>query len=137
MSTIITCPFEPTPELQTEDGVLRYLSKLSKLSPKDLCSELSNVMAAKHNHMMLPAGLNEYANKQAVVTDLTDKATAICIHQFGQATVFGVFGGDLRQLNGLLNSLDEQVAQHDLEPDQHGAMLLEKLGDILQPESSR
>lgn len=135
MSTIITCPFEPTPELQSEDGVLLYLSKLSKLSPQELCSELSNVMAAKHNQMMHPAGLNEYQQKQTIVTDLTDKATAICMHQFGQASVFGAFGGDLRQLNELINTLDEQVAQHDLEPEQHGAMLLEKLAEILRPET--
>jgi len=135
MSTIITCPFEPTPELQSEDGVLLYLSKLSELSPQELYIELSNVMAAKHNQMMHLAGLNEYQQKQAIVTDLTDKATAICIHQFGQASVFGVFGGDLRQLNELLNNLDEQVAQRDLEPEKHGAMLLEKLAGVLRPEA--
>jgi len=135
MSTIITCPFEPTPELQSEDGVLLYLSKLSELSPQELYIELSNVMAAKHNQMMHPAGLNEYQQKQAIVTDLTDKATAICIHQFGQASVLGVFGGDLRQINELLNNLDEQVAQRDLEPEKHGAMLLEKLAGVLRPEA--
>lgn len=135
MSTIITCPFEPIPELQSEDGVLLYLSKLSKLSPQELCSELSNVMAAKHNQMIHPAGLNEYQQKQTIVTDLTDKATAICMHQFGQASVIGAFGSDLRQLNELINTLDEQVAQHDLEPEQHGAMLLEKLAEILRPET--
>ncbi|WP_321405867.1 hypothetical protein [Tolumonas auensis] len=136
MSTIITCPFEPTPELQSEEGVRIYFSKLSTLSRSDLCSELSNVMAAKYNQMMVPSGLNEYTQKQAIVTDLTDKATTICIFEFGQATVFGFAGGDLRALNELLNNIDEEVAQHDLEPDRHGAMILRKLSEILLPETN-
>lgn len=133
MSTIITCPFKPIPELQSEDGISLYLSKLSQLSPQELYSELSNVMTAKHNQMMNPAGFNDYQQKQVIVTDLTDKVIAICLHKFGQASIFGVFGSDIRQLNELINTLDEQVAQRELEPEQHGAMLLDKLAEILQP----
>jgi uncharacterized tellurite resistance protein B-like protein len=136
MTTIITSPFEPKPELQTEEGVQSYLAKLSKLSRSDLCIELCSVMAAKHNSMMMPAGLNEYSEKQAIVTDLTDKATAICIFEFGQAPVFGFAGGDLSQLNELINSIDEGVAQQNLEPEEHGSMILHKLSEIFRPESN-
>ena len=134
MSTIITNPYKPTPELQSEEGVRLYLSKISKLSRHDLYTELSNVMAAKHNQMMQPVGLNEIEEKQAIITDLSDKVTVICVHQFGQAVVFGAFGGDLRKLNEWILILDKQVARLVDEPEQYGAMLLEKLGAILQPE---
>ena len=136
MKIIITSPIEPIPELQSEEGVHAYLSKLSELSRSDLCVELCSVMAAKHNLMSLPSGLNEYSEKQTIVTDLTDKATAICIFEFGQATIFGFASGDLRQLNELINNIDEGVAQQDLEPEQHGSMIFRKLSEVLRPEKN-
>lgn len=138
MTTIITPPIEPKPELQTEEGLLSYLSKLSELSRSDLCIELSNVLAAKHNLMMIPAGISEYSEKQVTVTDLTDKVTAICIFEFGQASLVelaGDGGENLRHLNGLINSIDEEVAQQELEPEEHGSMMLRKLSEIFRPES--
>ncbi len=134
--TVITPAFEPIPELQTEEGVRIYLSKLSELSRSDLCSELSNVLAAKHNLMMVPSGINDYAEKQEIVTDLTDKATAICIFEFGQSIIFGYADGDLRPFNELLNNIDEDVAQQNLSPDQYGSMILHRLKERLLPESN-
>ncbi len=134
--TVITPVFEPVPELQSEEGVRIYLSKLSELSHSDLCSELSNVMAAKHNLMLVPSGLNDYDKKQEIVTDLTDKATAICIFEFGQSVIFGYADGDLRPFNELLNNIDEDVAQQNLSPDQHGSMILHRLKERLLPESN-
>lgn len=134
--TVITPAFEPIPELQSEEGVRIYLSKLSELSRSDLCSELSNVLATKHNLMMVPSGLNDYAEKQEIVTDLTDKATAICIFEFGQPIIFGYADGDLRPFNELLNNIDEDVAQQNLSPDQHGSMILHRLKERLLPESN-
>lgn len=128
----LTSPFEPKPELQSETGVRNYLSKLSKLSRSDLCVEFANVRAAKHNATMLPTGIGDFQETQAIVTDLTDKSVAICIFAFGQPAVFGYTGGDLSQLNILINNVDDQVAALDLEPEQHGEQLLKRLGGYLQ-----
>ncbi|MEZ9922369.1 hypothetical protein AB4342_19855, partial [Vibrio breoganii] len=68
MTTIITSPFNPTPELQSAEGLQSYLSKLTELSRSDLCIELCSVMAAKYNIKMMPGGLIE---KQEIMTDLT------------------------------------------------------------------
>ncbi|MEZ8968064.1 hypothetical protein FCV82_02070 [Vibrio breoganii] len=133
MTTIITSPFNPTPELQSAEGLQSYLSKLTELSRSDLCIELCSVMAAKYNIKMMPGGLIE---KQEIMTDLTDKATSICMLEFGQATVFGFAGSNLSQLNELINIINEKVAQHELEPELHGSMILRELSEILRPESN-
>lgn len=129
---IITSPVNPEVEVQSEEGLLNYFSKISKLSHSDLCIELSNVMAAKYNLMIIPAGINEFQEKQQVVTDLTDKAIAICILKFGQSVVFGYKDGDLRSFNELVNTIDEEVASLNLNPMKHGCILLEKLKEKLE-----
>ena len=88
-------------------------------------------MAAKHNLMLIPSSITEYREKQEKVTDLTDKAVLICIHEFGQETVMGYGGSDIRKFNALVNEIDEEVAQEDQAPDQHGCMVLRKLSQIL------
>ena len=128
---IITSAFQPTPELRTEEGVRNYLSKLSKLTRSDLCAELASVMAAKYNIISGQVGLDEYTNKQEIVNDLNDKATVIFISEFGQSAVFGYAGGDLRSFNELVAKIDNEVAELDLSPDQHGSMLLRKLREYL------
>ena len=128
----LTSTFEPKPELQSEKGVRNYMLKLSKLTSSDLRVEFSNVMAAKHNLMMFPSGANDYREKQAMVTDVTDKATAICIFVFGQSAVFGYADRDLSSFNELINNIDNEIAHPDLSPEQHGALLLKKLGEQLQ-----
>lgn len=128
----LTSVAEPRVELQTEKGVRNYLSKLSRLKRSDLCVEFSNVMAAKHNLMMFPSGINEYQEKQEIVTDLTDKSTAICIFVFGQPAVFGYADGDLSSFNELINKIDNQIAHPDLSPEQHGNLLLQGVDEHLQ-----
>lgn len=128
---IITSPFGPTPELQTETGVHNYISKLSKLTRSDLCAELSCVMAAKYNIMSGQAGLNDYTKKQELVNDLNDKAVVILMSVFGQSTVLGFAGGNMRSLNELVQNIDEEVAHLDLNPDQHGNLMLSKLSELL------
>jgi len=128
---IITSPINPEAEVQTEEGILTYFSKISKLSHPDLCTELSNVMATKHNLMMLPAGINEFQEKQQIVTDLTDKAVAICILKFGRSIIFEYGNGDLRPFNELVNSIDEEVASLNLNPMKHGCTLLDRLKEKL------
>lgn len=130
----ITDPFEPSAEVQTVEGLRLYLSKLSKLSHEEVCVELSNVMSAKHNLMFLPTSIHEYAEKQTLVTDLTDKALWICINVFGQGPVSNFNKNNPSRLNEQINKLDEQVSQHDLKPEQHGARVLQKLGEILTPD---
>lgn len=123
----LTSPFEPTPELQSEDGVKSYMLKISKFNHSKFCIELSNVMSAKYNLMSMPTGLNNFHEVQALVTDLTDKALAIFIVAFGQPAILRVCNGDLRVFNELVNKTDEIVANLDLEPERHGEQLLNRL----------
>lgn len=128
---VITNPFEPSADVQSVEGLRRYISKLSKLSHAELCVELSNVMSAKHNLMFFPTSLQGYAEKQTLVTDLTDKAMWICVNIFGQGAVSRFTQDNPTRLNELINELDAQVSQQDLKPEQHGASLLSKLGEFL------
>ncbi len=131
MSTIITSPIEPTPELQSDEGASIYLSKLSELSRSDLCAELSNVMAAKHNLMMVPTRATEAIEKQMIISDLTDKAAIICILEFGKSVVFGWGNGDIQQFNALLNDFDQEIAKQDRDPSDHGHCLLYALNKFI------
>ncbi|WP_445772059.1 hypothetical protein [Rheinheimera sp.] len=128
----VTSPFEPKPELQSEQGVLSYLAKISNFDRQTLCVEFANVRAAKHNLISMPSGLNDFQEVQTLVTDLTDKSVAICMFVFGQPTVFGYGGGDLSSFNELVNKIDDSVASLNLEPEQHGHQLLKRLGEHLQ-----
>ena len=130
MSTIITTPYKPAAEIQTEEGINNYLSKLTSLDQSEVCIELSNVLAAKHNLTMIPSGVNDFSENQNMVTDLTDKVVLICCLAFGRDRVFGSCGrNDLRPFNQLVNEIDEAVAQQDLEPELHGQAILSALND--------
>ena len=131
VETIITSPDEPKPEVQSEKGANKYFSKLSKLTHKELCVEFANVMVAKYNLMSFPAAINEYSDRQATVTDLTDKALLICISQFGQPAILRYSNGDFRPFNGLINQINEYIMQEDLSPEQHGALLLSQINENL------
>ena len=127
----LTSPFEPRAELQTEEGFRNYFKRLSSFDRATLHVEFANVRAAKHNLTFMPTGLNEFKKVQALVTDLTDKSVAICVFVFGQPAVFGFGGGDLRPFNDLVNTIDDSVANLNLEPEQHGRQLLEGIGEHL------
>ncbi len=129
--TVLTSPYNTVPELQSEEGLRHYLLRLSKLTRSDLCIELSNVLAAKHNLMLLPSSINEFREKQEKVTDLTDKAVAICIQEFGPDIIMNYGGRDLSKFNELVNSIDAEVAQENLYPQQHGSEILNKLSQTL------
>ena len=130
MSTIITTPYKPAAEIQTEEGINNYLSKLASLDQSEVCIELSNVLAAKHNLTMIPSGMNDFSENQNMVTDLTDKVVLICFLAFGRDRVFGYSGrNDLRPFNQLVNEIDEAVVQQDLEPELHGHAMLSALND--------
>ena len=130
-SVRLTSPFDPKPELQSENGVRDYLSNLSKLNRTELCIEFANVRAAKHNLMML-SGDRDFQKTQAIVTDLTDKSTAICIFAFGQSAVLGYAGGRLNLFNELINNIDDEIAQLGLEKKQHGELLLSRIREYLK-----
>ena len=129
---VITSPDKPTPDLQSEEGARNYYAKVLKLNRLDVCIELSNVMAAKHNKRLVPSGLLNYSENQTIVNDLTDKAAVICFVQFGQSTILEYGSGDLRQFNALVNKVDKEIAQQDLEPVLHGNTMLEILGERLK-----
>jgi hypothetical protein len=132
MKIVLTSPYDTIVEVQSKEGVQNYLFRLSKLTGSDLYIELSNVIAAKHNLMIVPSNLNEAKQKQEKVTDLTDKALLICIYKFGQDVVMDYDNGnDMRKINELVNNIDEEVAYKELYPEQHGRMMLQKLSQVL------
>jgi hypothetical protein len=129
---IITSPYNPPkPEVQSIEGIKNYLYQISKLSRYDLYTELSNVLAAKHNLLIIGNPITEQAKVQAKVTDLTDKVVLICIHEFGRDTVMNYANGNIRKFNQLVNNIDEEIAQEDLAPIQHGMRVLQKLSQVL------
>lgn len=128
---IITSPFEPTIDIQTEDGLRNYFSKISKLTRLDLCIELSNIMSAKYNLTSMPSGLTSFTSNQKIVTDLTDKALFICIHLFGRQTIEEYCNGDFRKFNLLVNNIDKEVALLDLPPAKHGDKILDSICEAL------
>ena len=125
--TIITDSFAPKQEVHTQQGVMKYSKNISKLSDEDLCIELSNVMAAKHNLMMMPTGLNDTSGNQKIITDLVDKALIICIYKFGQERVLNFANNDLTRVNKLINKCDQEVAANPVAPNEHGLRLFNKL----------
>lgn len=129
---VLTSPYNIIIEVQSKEGIRNYLFRLSKLTDSDLYIELSNVMAAKHNLVIVPSTLNEAGQKQEKVTDLTDKALLICIYKFGQDIVMDYDdGNNMRKFNELVNNIDEEVAYEELYPEQHGRMMLQKLSQVL------
>lgn len=129
---IITSPYDTMPEVQTPDGFKNYHSKISELIQSDVCIELSNVLAAKHNLMLLPSSINKAAEKQKKVTDLTDKVVIICMQQFGQEVILSYGNRNIRKFNELVNMIDAEVAQLELGPFHHGNKILEMLNKNLK-----
>lgn len=132
----LTSPFEPNPELQSEEGVRIYLERLSNFDHSTLCVEFANVRAAKYNLMSTPTGLNDFQKVQALITDLTDKSVTICIFVFGQPAVFGYGRGGLSSFNELVDKVDDSVSSLNLEPEQHGHQLLKRLRAHLQADNT-
>ena len=128
---IITSPFKPKPELQSEKGARKYVSKIVKLTHSDLCVELACVMGAKYNIMSGQTGPTDWAKRQEIVTDLTDKATVICMAVFGESTVLNYTGNNLTLFNELVNTIDNEVANKNLDPEKHGNLMLSKISDHL------
>lgn len=117
---LITSPYEPTIDLQSREGVNNYLEKVSNYSSLELSIELSNVLSAKYNKMVLPSSTDTFADTQKVVTDLTDKALLLCYVAFGMEEVLNYCSQDTRVFNQLINDIDEQVAQLNFAPAAHG-----------------
>jgi hypothetical protein len=119
---IITPPIDPVVELDSVQGAQDYKAQLAKLSSQELCIEFSNVMAAKNNEMAVPASLSNFAEKQSIVTDLTDKATMICLTHFGPSQIIEYCGGDassppasLEAFNILINEVASVVVQNNID----------------------
>ena len=128
---VITSPFEPTVDVQSEDGIRNYFSKISQLSHTSVCIELSNVMSAKHNLIAMPSGISSFSNTQKLVTDLTDKALLVCIYKFGRESILEYANGDISEFNQLVNDIDAKVARLDLAPAQHGNKMFEDIEKVL------
>jgi hypothetical protein len=129
---VFTSRTDPKLELQTRAEALAYVAKLKKATRReDLYIELANVMAAKYALMSMPTSVSEFELKQKLVTELTDKATCICGLVLSTNAIVGRFGTDLSEFNGLVMELDEQLLAQNLEPAEHGEMLLSKLREYL------
>lgn len=127
VGTVITDSFAPKQEVHTQQGLMKYSKDISKLSYKDLCIEFSNVMAAKHNLMMIPRGLDDATGNQKIITDLVDKALMICVFKFGQERVLSFANNDLRRVNRLIDQCDQEIAANPVPPNEHGLCLFNKL----------
>lgn len=128
---IITSPFNPTVDIQSEEGLNNYFIRISNLSKVDLCIEFSNVMAAKHNKMVIPSGISSFSETQKVVTDLTDKALTICIVGFGRESILNYCNQDVRKFNELVNKIDSEVATLKLDSANHGKEMFERIYKVL------
>ena len=135
MDTVITDVFEPEPEIYTDEDARIYSSKLSNLSPRELCTELSNVMSARHNVMITPSGLNDYSKNRKLQDDLIIRALAICVFVYGESSVFGYKDGEMGATCELMVNLDSQIAERDLDPSDHGLALIKRLGTFLMPNA--
>ncbi|MCP4596147.1 hypothetical protein [Neptuniibacter sp.] len=128
---IITSPMQKSTDVHDEKGIENYVTRLSKLSAIDLCTELSNVLSAKHNLTSMPASIISFSETQAVVTDLVDKATLICFLVIGQKEILEYCNDDLRDFNRLVEDIDNRVASRDLTPATHGRELLNELASAI------
>lgn len=129
---VFTSRTEPKLELQSREEALAYIARLKKATRReDLCTELANVMAAKYALMSVPTKPSEYLSKQKLVTEMTDKATWICGLVLGTDAIVRRFGTDFSEFNGLVMELDEQLLAQNLEPAEHGEMLLSNLREYL------
>lgn len=131
--TIITSLFDPIAEVQDAIGLKEYQTKISNLTHSDLCIELNNVLAAKHNLMMVPSSITEQSEKQEKITDLTDKVVLICIHVFGfEAVAKYDDNNDFRKFNESVNQIDSEIALLDLESEEHGRKLLDAIDNLFE-----
>lgn len=108
-----------------------YSAKLNNASDIELYTELSNVMSAKHNLMMFPMSILERNEKQKIITDLTDKSTTIFMHKLGRDKLIEFSKGNLETFNSLVNTLDNQVSQLNLPPEEHGHLLIKTIEEML------
>lgn len=115
--TIITPTVSPTPEVQSEEGIKRYVEKITQLGYEDLCAEFSNVLAAKSAEASSINVDGIEAQMPAILTDLADKAMIICVSYFGLTPVAEFCGGEvsdtlsLEPFNELLNASYTAVQQ--------------------------
>jgi len=128
---LITSPFEPTIDVQSEEGIHNYLAKVSKFSILELSIELSNVLSAKYNKMSVPSGINTFSETQKIVTDLTDKALLLCYVAFGMEKVLNYSNQDTRIFNQLVNDIDKEVASLNLPPAAHGKKIFDKIAEVI------
>ena len=128
---IFTSPFTPKIEVQDQQGVELYILKLSKFSYDEVCTELSNIGTARHNIMLHPTGISDYAEKQNLISDLNDKWLIIFTTVLGQETIMNYISdtcsGDIRLFTKLLDTIDNEVSQLDLSPEKYGKKLIDRV----------
>lgn len=124
---LITSPYNPTIDIQTENGLTNYLKEISSFTLLELSIELSNIMAAKYNKMSTPLGSGTFSENQKIVTDLTDKALFLCFITFGKDKVLNYCNQETRIFNQLINDIDQEVATLHLSPAPHGKEIFDRI----------
>lgn len=124
---VFTSPNDPVPELQSQEGIRSYESKLSGFNGSDFAKELGLVMAAMRNIQSQERVTGSFS-KQEILDDLADKAVTICFHDPSIAWMANRFSGDLSSLKSILKQVDAEVSRQKLKsPEEHGHEMLMKL----------
>lgn len=134
MRKIITCPSEPTLAVETPEKAQVYFMLVNGLSYVEQCVELSNVMSAKFNLMQTSMGWNDFSNfenRQALVTDLTDKVLLLLMAVIGREPIFAKYGMDLRSMNQDFHVIDAVLMELELQPDEYGHELYKRFALVL------
>lgn len=135
MSIVITSPVEPEFLLEDPVAAQGYFMAVVGLSYEEQCVELSNVMSAKYNLMQPSFGVNgftEFEQRQALITDLTDRVLLLLISVIGRDPIFAKYGTDLRRMNEEFHAVDEEVMLlSDLNPEEYGHELYTRFSKIL------
>ena len=126
-STIITSIHKPALDVETDDEINTYFSKLNELSGPDMCVEFNNVLAAKHNIKSLPSAISDFSESQKIMASLNNKAAYICMLILGKDKVLNYENGDSRAFIQLLDNFDAQVSTRDLDSESHGRAIFQLL----------
>ncbi len=129
---VLTSPFKPMIEVDSDNGLSTYMDRVNELSDSDIFTELSNVMASIHNVKVNPVGVGGASRLNDLIFDLETKALNICLFVLGE-DIFGEdITGDLKNLVKLINEKDQVVSSLDLEPREHGRQILVKIEEHIK-----
>ncbi len=124
---------KPQVEVQTEEGIARYITKINNYSLDDIIIEFSNIRTAKY--IRLSMGGLICATEHEIMPDLNDKAYLILMRVFGTDKIKNFLNndckGDMRTFNKLVDALEVEVFKKNLETLEHSKELLRAVATCL------